>query len=146
MPIDELLRLNKFELFLMLLQEWDEMEPVRRRLSDVPSWDQAISNPQSLPAMQWLDFNEFRRQVLLRVGRALREKYKTALDLHRIICTEFDYCAKTSLPVGMLLAGIAKALSDMLPENVANVIAVLLFSHDILQHLCHCNLLPSPDP
>jgi len=138
MPTEDLLRLNKFELCLMLLRQWDELEPIRHRLSVKDSWASAISAPQTMQSMHWLDFNDFKRQVSLQVPRFLKNKNAFGLNLRIIVCDQFEYCAKTGLPVGVLLAGIAKALSDSLPADVANIITAILFSHDILRALCEC--------
>ncbi|MFA4626399.1 hypothetical protein P2A10_02070 [Xanthomonas perforans] len=143
MKIEELIRLNKFELCLILLREWSELSELRLKISNrSPTWAQAISNPSFIQTMEWLDYNAFKRQVTLQVSKYLKNAKNFGAKLEIIVCKQFDYCGKTNLPVSTIMTGLAKALSDSLPENVANVIAALLFSHDSLRILCKCALNP----
>ncbi|WP_295929786.1 hypothetical protein [uncultured Xanthomonas sp.] len=143
MKLEELIRLNKFELCLILLREWPELSDLRLKISyHSLTWEQAISNPSYIKNMDWLDYNAFKRQVTLQVSRYIKDAKNFGAKLEIIICKQFDYCKKTNLPVSTIMTGLAKALSDSLPENVANVIAALLFSHDSLRILCKCALSP----
>lgn len=140
MPLEELIRLNKFELCLMLLRAdgFPELDPVRSRLSRRPSWAAAIASRASIQSMDWIDYNNFKRQVTTQVSRFLRENKDFAKKLRVIICDQFQYCLKTNLPVSALLLGVAKALADSFPTQVADILTAILFSHDALSALCDC--------
>lgn len=141
MHLKELIRLNKFELSLMLARAISEERGIPMRLQK-PEWTQALSHPSLIQKMAWDDFTEFRASVVKAVWRQLKKSSALGKKVREIVCDDFKLCQKLGFPASVLSVGIASALKDYFGATIADLITAILIAHVSLSVFCRCDLRP----
>lgn len=139
MHLEELVRLNKFELSLMLARAISEEKGIPMRLQK-PEWTQALSDPSLIQKMAWDDFTGFRASVIKAVGDQLKKSSALGKKVRKIVCEDFKLCQKLGFPASVLTVGIASALKDYFGATIANLITAILIAHLSLSVFCRCHL------
>lgn len=140
MPLEDLYRLSKFELSLMLIRESSKEKGIPRPLQNA-TWEQAILDPNFIPQMEWIDFNKFRKSVIKVVSDQLKKTASLGKKVREIICDDFEACKKLHLRTAALALSLSQALKDYFGELVANIITVIVVFHLSLDYFCRCDLM-----
>ncbi len=139
MSIEENMRKDEFELSLSLLREWEGLVRVRYELSSKKeTWRNVIDGTLPVHAMEWGDYRVFRARVVAGVKGVLAAEARYGVRLHRIICHEFEYCRRLTMPMDLMLKALSVALAGYFSQQIADLLLALLVSHDLIKTLCGC--------